>query len=163
MAFTIRRAREGDAEFVVALFLKPQSRAPFYRVDAGTFAGWLERSDLETYVIERDGVPFASLVLRIDPAWQLEISSVAVWESKCGAGRFALQFAIARGFDELGVHRITAEVLSNDARARRLYERLGFRMEGLYREGYRDEGGAYLNVVAYGMLANDRRPAASAR
>jgi RimJ/RimL family protein N-acetyltransferase len=42
--------------------------------------------------------------------------------------------------------------------ARRLYESVGFREEGLYRDGFRDESGVFQNLVPYGILANDLRP-----
>jgi GNAT superfamily N-acetyltransferase len=159
----MRRASPDDAAFVLALFARPHVRGQLHPPSADAYVRSLERKNGENYIVERDGVPFGNLVLEVEPEWLLTIRAIAAWEPKCGAGRFALEFALERGFAELGVHRAFLEILSSNARARRLYERLGFRMEGLYREGYRDESGAFLNLVAYGMLAGDRRGLARAR
>jgi len=48
------------------------------------------------------------------------------------------------------------EVLESNEASRRLCESVGFRAEGLYRDGYRDEAGSFHNLVPYGMLAGDR-------
>lgn len=73
-----------------------------------------------------------------------------------GAGRFALERAIEFAFNEANAHRIFLEVLESNAVCRRLVERVGFRAEGVYRDGYRDENGAYHNLVPYGLLNADR-------
>ena len=161
MAFSIRKASPADADFVVSLFARPHVRDQLHGPTVEEFARSLERPSIENYIVERDGVRFGNLVLGIDPDWLLTIRAVAALEPKRGAGRFAVEYAIERGFGQLGVHRICLEVLSGNASARRLYERLGFRMEGLYRDGYRSDSGAFLNLVAYGMLTGDRRLAAS--
>jgi len=68
-----------------------------------------------------------------------------------------MEYAIRYGFDDVGAHRIFLEVLESNYAARRLYESVGFRDEGLYRDGYLDESGAFWNLVPYGMLVSDFR------
>ena len=88
----------------------------------------------------------------------LTIRALAVSEQRCGAGRFAMEYAIRHGFDDLGAHRTFLEVVESNYAARRLYESVGFREEGLYRDGFCDESGVFQNLVPYGMLANDLQP-----
>lgn len=158
MAFSIRKASPDDADFIVTLFAQPHVRAQLHAPSPQEFARSLERENMENYVVERDEVRFGNLLLGIEEDWLVSIRAVAALKPKTGAGRFAVEFGIHRAFDDLGAHRIFLEVISSNAGARRLYERLGFRMEGLYRDGFRSESGAFLNLVHYGLLAGDRRP-----
>jgi RimJ/RimL family protein N-acetyltransferase len=49
-------------------------------------------------------------------------------------GREAMELLLDHGFRELGLHRIHLHVLAGNERARRLYEHVGFREEGVLRE-----------------------------
>jgi RimJ/RimL family protein N-acetyltransferase len=68
-----------------------------------------------------------------------------------------MEYAIRHGFDDLGAHRIFLEVVESNYAARRLYESVGFRDEGLYRDGFLNEAGIFQNLVPYGMLVSDLR------
>ncbi len=157
MAFTIRAAAPADAGFVLSLFGRPHIKSQLHPPSEEQFLRSLERTGGENLIVERDGSPFANLVLDQDPEWLLTIRALAAWEPKRGAGRYAIGYAISHGFDDLRVHRIFLEVLAENTPARRLYERLGFRAEGFYRDGFRDDAGVYHNLVPYGMLADYRR------
>ena len=157
MAFSIRAASPGDADFVLSLYGRPHVRTQLNAPTRERFLESILDDAWENYIVERMGAPFAYLLLHKAPEWMLTIVSLATWEPKRGAGRYATEFAIARGFDQLHVHRIFLEVLASNVIARRLYERLGFRAEGFYRDGFRDEKGSFHNLVPYGMLADDRR------
>ena len=154
--FRIRKATPEDADFVLALFARPHvigELHPPKSVDGYLRA--LEDFHLEHLIIERGGEPFGNMALETAPEWLLTIRVLAVREQRCGAGRFAMEYAIRHGFDDVGVHRIFLEVLESNHAARRLYESVGFRDEGLYRDGYLDESGAFRNLVPYGMLISD--------
>lgn len=57
-------------------------------------------------------------------------------------------------FNVCGMHRIYLYVLSNNPRARHIYEKLGFKEEGVMKECvYRD--GRYLDYVLMGMINNN--------
>jgi RimJ/RimL family protein N-acetyltransferase len=66
-----------------------------------------------------------------------------------------MENAIRHDFDDVGAHRIFVEVIASNYTGRRLYESVGSREEGLYRDGYRDESGPFRNLVPYGMLVSD--------
>ncbi|HTW84769.1 MAG TPA: GNAT family protein [Candidatus Sulfotelmatobacter sp.] len=69
---------------------------------------------------------------------------------------YALQRMIARAFDEHGAHKLYAEVVAHNAASRQLCEKAGFVLEGVWRDGFRDDDGRYHDLCAYGLLAADR-------
>jgi GNAT superfamily N-acetyltransferase len=156
MTYCFRKAAAHDAEFVLALYARPHVAERMHAPSLDDFLGSLDRTGSENLILECDGKPFGNLAIDLEQVWLLTIRALAVWEARCGAGRFAMEYALRRGFDELGAHRIFLEVLENNAPARKLYERVGFRAEGLYRDGYRDESGTFWNLVPYGMVRGDR-------
>jgi GNAT superfamily N-acetyltransferase len=156
MNFSMRRATPDDAEFIVALFSQPHVAGQMHAPSRDEVVRSLARPGIENYVVERDAAPFGNMLLDTGESWLTTFRSLAVMEPGGGAGTFALTFALKRAFDELRAHRVFLEVLESNVLARRLYERLGFRNEGLYRDGFRDAAGRFHNLVPYGMLACDR-------
>jgi GNAT superfamily N-acetyltransferase len=155
--FGFRPAVESDAEFILALFARDHVR-PFAHGprSADDFRGSLLKPAKENLILERDAEPFGNLCLGTALPWLLELQVIAVWESGCGAGRYAMQYAIWRAFDDRKANRICLEVVAANTRARELYERSGFTAEGLFRSGYQADDGSFHDLVPYGMLAADR-------
>jgi RimJ/RimL family protein N-acetyltransferase len=60
------------------------------------------------------------------------------------------------GFETLGVHRITAEVVADNAGSIRVLERLGMRREGHFRDRERYKG-RWWDVLAYAILEDEWR------
>jgi RimJ/RimL family protein N-acetyltransferase len=56
-----------------------------------------------------------------------------------GLGTEATRLILAYGFEVLGLHRISLDVFSFNPRARRVYEKVGFVVEGVAREAFRWE------------------------
>lgn len=75
-----------------------------------------------------------------------------------GYGGEAMELLCRYGFEVLNLHRIGLEVYENNPRARRCYERVGFRLEGERREA-RFWGGRYWSVFVYGLLEREWREA----
>ena len=73
-----------------------------------------------------------------------------------GYGSEAVQWALGWGFDMAGLHRIGIEAFSYNEGAMRLYEKLGFVMEGRRREEIWFDGGWH-DFVTYGMLEGEWR------
>lgn len=95
-------------------------------------------------------------------------AEVAYWTSPnfwgqglTGEGVRAL---LRAGFEELGLHRVEAEVLVHNERSIHLLGSLGFRPEGLMREAMYDRG-EWISMIRFGLLAHEfrREPARSAR
>jgi len=72
-----------------------------------------------------------------------------------GYGSEAIHLLADLAFDTMGLHRLYAYVFSINPRARRAFEKAGFRSEGTLREDRR-AGGEYIDVYLLGQLASDR-------
>jgi len=72
----------------------------------------------------------------------------------CGYGKEALKLTIEFGFEELNFHRIQLTVLEYNEVAINLYEKLGFKREGVYREFIHRDGRRY-DMYLYGILRSE--------
>lgn len=71
-----------------------------------------------------------------------------------GIGREALSLTIEFGFEELNLHRIQLTVLSYNTPAIKLYEKVGFKREGTYREFIHRDNKRY-DMYLYGLLRKE--------
>ncbi|MDP4145901.1 MAG: GNAT family protein [Bacillota bacterium] len=82
---------------------------------------------------------------------------IGIGDSECrgkGYGFEALNLTIQFGFQELNLHRIQLNVLSYNEQAIKLYEKVGFKREGTYREFiFRD--GKRQDMYLYGLLRRE--------
>jgi RimJ/RimL family protein N-acetyltransferase len=68
-----------------------------------------------------------------------------------GYGAEALGLALQFAFQELNLHRVQLTVFSYNQRAIALYEKLGFRREGIFRE-HLERDGTRFDMYLYGIL-----------
>jgi len=73
-----------------------------------------------------------------------------------GFGTAATRLVLDYGFDTVGLHRIHLEVFDINPRARRMYEKCGFRYEGTQRDAHHDADGWH-DVIGMALLATDPR------
>jgi diamine N-acetyltransferase len=114
------------------------------------------------YVIVRDEddrVIGEAGLLRMFPEWGTTDMSIIIGESDArGAGngtevgRLLLDFA----FDYMGFHRVAIGVVGFHEPALRFWEKLGFRREGVQRDGY-VVGGAFHDFVMMSILEDEWR------
>lgn len=71
-----------------------------------------------------------------------------------GYGREAAEMALRFAFEELGLHRICAGVLSFNEDSIKFFESLGFVREGLEREAF-FTWGRFWDIVTFSMLAKE--------
>jgi RimJ/RimL family protein N-acetyltransferase len=71
-----------------------------------------------------------------------------------GYGYEAVALALDFTFRELNLHRVQLTVFSYNERAIRLYEKLGFRREGVFRE-FMERDGERHDMYLYGLLRNE--------
>ncbi|MBP2033576.1 RimJ/RimL family protein N-acetyltransferase [Clostridium algifaecis] len=71
-----------------------------------------------------------------------------------GIGTEALNLTMEFGFEELNLHRIQLTVLSYNTPAIKLYEKLGFKKEGTYREFIHRDNRRY-DMYLYGILRSE--------
>jgi RimJ/RimL family protein N-acetyltransferase len=69
-----------------------------------------------------------------------------------GLGTEATRLIVGYGFERLGLHRISLEVYAFNPRARRAYEKVGFRPEGVLRESLRYNG-EWIDATVMSILA----------
>jgi len=73
-----------------------------------------------------------------------------------GYGSEAIRWVLRWAFDTAGVHRVGINVFEYNDGARRLYEKLGFKQEGVVREHWWHEG-RWWDDVQFGMLESEWR------
>ncbi len=73
-----------------------------------------------------------------------------------GYGTEAILLVLGMAFDGLGLHRVGAAVPAINARAKSLYENLGFRVEGRLRDAFRD-GDGWTDGLVMGLLDDEYR------
>lgn len=151
----MREADEGDVSFIAALFKSPHARQFLNEPGRDGILALLEDPESEAFIIEADGEPFGYFTMH-DGGWLMELGVLVVKKTGLGAGPFAMRWGIEQAFRERDAHRIAIEIREDNDRARAMCERLGFRGEGLHRDGFRDAGtGEYKNLIPYGMLRGD--------
>ena len=71
-----------------------------------------------------------------------------------GLGTEATRLIVGYGLERLGLHRISLEVYAFNPRARRVYEKVGFRAEGVLRESLHYNG-AWVDATVMSVLAGE--------
>ncbi|MDR5853373.1 GNAT family protein [Caballeronia sp. LZ062] len=72
-----------------------------------------------------------------------------------GIGEAATRLMLRHAFADLNLRRVSLSVLADNTRAIRLYERVGFRHEGVQREAV-FKGGRYVDLLMMATLADDQ-------
>lgn len=78
-------------------------------------------------------------LLRMFPAWRTTDLTIILGEKEAwgkGYGTEAINLLLAYAFGHLNFHRVAVGVVGFNKAALRLYEKVGFRREGVQREGY---------------------------
>jgi RimJ/RimL family protein N-acetyltransferase len=155
--FTLREADEDDVPFIARLFTLPHSREFLNEPGRDAILDLIEGAEGEAFVLEADGEDFGYFTMH-DRGWLMELGVLVVQETGLGAGPFAMRWGIEQAFQKRNAHRIFIEIREDNDRARAMCERLGFKAEGLYRDGFHDAvSGEYKNLIPYGMLRTDFR------
>lgn len=71
-----------------------------------------------------------------------------------GLGPFALKEILRHAFLNLNLNRVSLTVLSANLRARAMYQKAGFKEEGVLRQAVY-KNGAYVDLVVMSILANE--------
>ena len=106
-----------------------------------------------------DGVARVGMVELNGIEWDRSRAEAAFWiapaHQSAGYGREALETLAGYAFDQLGLHKLTAEAFAVNEASMSLLESVGFVEEGRFREEeYVD--GEWVDVVRYGLLASER-------
>lgn len=71
-----------------------------------------------------------------------------------GAGTFAVTEMLKHAFYNLNLHRIELGALSTNVAAQKLYEKCGFKREGIMREAVY-KNGSFVDMFSYAILKNE--------
>ena len=151
-----------DAAWIVELHAVPHARAFLSQPTAEQVRASIAQSERAERIVECAGERVGLWSASLDEDWIAELRTIAALRPAIGVGTFALRRALAWAFDEKGVHRVHLDVTAANLRARRLYERAGFRLEGVWRDGFRRRDGSYEDLCGYGILAGEYAKAAQA-
>jgi diamine N-acetyltransferase len=157
IAMLLRPAEPADIPRIVALERTPAAlnfvgqwsedrhRATLSSDDARYFVSKTAKGDLEAYVILRG---------LAEENRSIELKRVVVAVPERGVGRKILEEVIRMAFKEFHAHRLFLDVYEDNARARHLYESLGFVYEGVMRDAAKRDG-AYCDLRIMSMLERE--------
>lgn len=166
---TLRRLEEGDLEHIRRWLEDPELRtligatAPMTEEDAAKWFARVDRDPSRAWFVivedEGDRVVGEAGLLRLSPEWRTTDMTVIIGaESDRGkglgseAGRLVLDFA----FNYLGLHRVAIGVVGFNEQALAFWKKLGFRDEGVQRDGYIHDG-AFHDFVMMSILEDEWR------
>ena len=138
--------------------VKPMSRAKaeaFYeRVKGDEHRVWFIVA-----LKENDRVIGEAGLLRMFPPWRTTDLSMIIGEREAqgkGYGTEAIHLLLDYAFGYLNYHRVAVGVVGFNEAALRFYEKVGFRREGVQRDGYY-YGHKYYDFVMMSILENEYR------
>jgi RimJ/RimL family protein N-acetyltransferase len=143
IALSIRRATPADLPAIVALERTPLARQFVGQWSEERHQATMAGNDARYYVSETEwGELEAYAILRglAETSGSIELKRIVVAVPERGLGRRILQELLRIAFRELGAHRFYLDVFDHNARARHVYESLGFRYEGVMREAANLDG-----------------------
>lgn len=113
-----------------------------------------------TIVTLADGLPIGNVALRnASPENRMADLGIMIGDREYwnrGYGTDAMRTICRFGFDVMNLHRIQLDVFADNARAMKVYERIGFVHEGRKRDAHYRRG-SYVDVVMMGLLAGELR------
>ena len=169
--FTLRPGRPEDAENYYAQNFCPLDREiarltgsaeHFSREEVISFyLRCMDANDRYDFLlIAPDGrIIGESVINEIDPEARSANYRVCIFHAEeCGrgVGSWMVQTTRDFAFGELGLHRLSLNVLSINPRAERVYRKAGFRREGVLRDAVRLDG-AYVDDILMAMLEDEWR------
>lgn len=162
MSFEIRRARDDDVEAWLALFAAVASEGRWIGTELpldeerkrSDFAASITRPDSEgaLFMADADGAVVGTLNIKLLPYRVAELGMMVAdgWRGK-GVGS-ALLGASIDWAHAVGAHKVALQMWPHNERARALYEKFGFEVEGLLRRHYPRSNGELWDALVMGLL-----------
>ena len=170
-AYSLRKPERNDVDALYPI----KNDLEIAALLCGTTRSW-SRSDLLKWVDFHRGAPDEAFFVIADDK-NRAVGHVALYkiDRRIGSAEFGIllgdkqiwgkgigtqftRFMIEYGFDELNLRRIYLEVLETNSRAKRLYEKLGFVVEGRLRE-HQYKNGRHVDVFFMGLFPDEYRRA----
>jgi ribosomal-protein-alanine N-acetyltransferase len=164
---TIRRATENDAEALIrGNRASRELHAPWVEpfTDLDGFNRWFAdtRSGRKVAFVADAGGAIAGVVNVNEIVHGIFCSAYLGYYAMAGFGgrgllTRAVELAVAQAFNELGLHRVEANVQPDNLRSRALVQRLGFRLKG-YSPRYLRIAGVWRDHERWAKLVDDDGP-----
>ena len=137
-SLTLRAAIADDLDAIMAIERRPGFERWVGRSSAEEHRAMMDDANTAYLVGEADGEVVAFAILRNldDPHGNRYLKRVAVARPGEGVGGAFLARVVDWTFDRLGAHRFWLDCFAHNARAQRVYEKLGFTRDGVLREAY---------------------------
>ena len=166
---TLRPVSEDDVAGLMDLLADPEGNrltGTHAEFDEATARRWYaSRGDqddrLDLAIVERATGEYAGEVVLndLDPANRscgFRIGLRRAFQDR-GLGSEATRLIVEYAFDVLALHRVELEVYAFNPRARRVYERAGFVVEGTRRDALLWDG-EWVDAITMSILSTDPRP-----
>jgi RimJ/RimL family protein N-acetyltransferase len=161
---TLRRATRADIPTIMAI-----ERLPDYEHFVGRSSReghenmWASGRHDHFVGLDAEQATVAFAILRDlgDPHGNVYLQRVAVTTPGRGVGAAFLDLLVAWAFAHTSAHRFFLDCFSHNARAQRMYEKLGFRREGLMREAYLGADGTRRDLVMMALTRPEWNSAAA--
>jgi diamine N-acetyltransferase len=155
----LRLAVENDIPQIVALERSPAATQFVGQWSEQRHRSTLNGADALYFVSENvSGAIQAYAILRglNENSGAIELKRIVISAPGRGLGRRILVELVRLAFEELHAHRFFLDVYEDNARARHVYESLGFVYEGVMREAARRNGN-YFNMHLMSILESEYR------
>lgn len=147
-----------------------------HRDDLRRFMTWVDRTtgvaDAKYYILTLDGFWKSGITYGVFENGKLqgtvgfhhtdmvnEKAEIGYWLAPCARGRGvaarAVGLAVETAFQHTQVHRLEAKIHPQNVPSLKLIERLGFRFEGVERQGIK-QGSHYLDSKVYSLIRGER-------
>ncbi len=163
----LRPVRLDDLPLIMAM-----ERLPAYRTLVGN---WTEETHQEKmasadfrYLVAESGsggmAGFAILHGVVSAHRSVCLQRIVVGDPNRGVGKLMLRGILDYVFRELKAHRLWLDVFETNTRAQHVYESLGFRRDGLFREAYFRDGEYHTQLLMsildreYEAMQSEHRP-----
>ncbi len=154
---SLRAMTEADLSFVLAAENDPE-HAPFVgRWTREQHLSAIASEEFASFIVtDGKNVPVGHVILAdcTDDSRNVLLKRIIVTEKGQGYGLAALQEVQQIAFTQYQAHRLWLDVIETNARARSLYQTLGFQEEGTLREALLHHG-QYVSLVIMSMLASE--------
>ena len=134
----LRAASASDLDAIMAIERTPGFERWVGRSSAEEHRALMGDANTAYLVGEAGGDVVAFAILRDleDPHGNRYLKRVAVARPAQGVGGAFLERVVDWAFDRLGAHRFWLDCFAHNARAQRVYEKLGFTRDGVLRQAY---------------------------
>ncbi len=153
---TLRKTTLSDLEFVRNAESHPENCDFVYQWSYAEHEAALHNSNLAHYIILYNEVPSGYIILDdlINPSHSINLRRLVVVKKGFGIGKICLELIKEIVFCQLDAHRLWLDVFCDNFYAYQLYQKSGFRQEGVLQESYL-RNGVYVSQFIMAILKDE--------